>query len=69
MQKIKLDNLSCQNCVRHVKEHFQAMSGVEEVSIDLTHQIATVATSVSHTLSDYQASLADTVYEAVEIVN
>lgn len=68
MQTVKLNNLSCQNCVKHVTEHFKSMSGVAEVTIDLDQQVATVETSVHHSLEDYQASLADTVYEAVELI-
>ena len=67
MQEVKLKNLSCQHCVKHVTEHFKAMPGVEKVMIDLEHQVASVETSMHHSLADYQASLADTVYEAVEL--
>lgn len=68
MQTIKLTNLSCQNCVKHVTEHFKNMSGVVEVAIDLHQQVARIETTTHYSLSDYQASLADTVYEAVAFV-
>lgn len=67
MQTIKLNNLSCQHCVKHVTEHFKTLPGVAEVTIDLDQQVATVETSIYHYLADYQDSLADMVYEAVGI--
>ncbi|MBF0776594.1 copper resistance protein CopZ [Streptococcus azizii] len=66
MQTIKLSNLSCQNCIKHVTERFKTMPGVVDVTIDLDRQVASVKTSVNYSLEDYQASLSDTVYEAVE---
>jgi copper chaperone CopZ len=30
-QTLKLKNLSCQNCVKHVTNHFLDLDGVEEV--------------------------------------
>lgn len=68
MQTIKLNNLSCQNCVKHVTEHFKTLPGVVEVTIDLSEQVASVETSINHSLADYQESLADTVYEAIELI-
>ena len=33
-QIITLENISCQNCVKHVTEHFLKMEGVSDVQID-----------------------------------
>ncbi|HEM2558770.1 TPA: heavy-metal-associated domain-containing protein [Streptococcus suis] len=45
-QTLKLKNLSCQNCVKHVTNHFLDLDGVEEVKIQLEEQLAEVETSV-----------------------
>ncbi|MCQ8267560.1 heavy-metal-associated domain-containing protein [Streptococcus suis] len=67
-QTLKLKNLSCQNCVKHVTNHFLEMDGVDEVSIHLEEQLAEVQTSVEHSLERYKEALEDTVYEVVELV-
>ncbi|NQP34406.1 heavy-metal-associated domain-containing protein [Streptococcus suis] len=67
-QTLKLKNLSCQNCVKHVTNHFLEMDGVDEASIQLEEQLAEVQTSVEHSLERYKEALEDTVYEVVELV-
>lgn len=67
-QTLQVANLSCQNCVKHVTQHFMELEGVEAVEIDLDQQIAQVQTSRKHSLEDYQKSLADTRYEVKAIL-
>ncbi|HEM2831279.1 TPA: heavy-metal-associated domain-containing protein [Streptococcus suis] len=67
-QTLKLKNLSCQNCVKHVTNHFLEMDGVEEVNIQLEEQLAEVETSVAYDLERYQEVLEDTIYEVEELV-
>ncbi|HEM3608873.1 TPA: heavy-metal-associated domain-containing protein [Streptococcus suis] len=67
-QTLKLKNLSCQNCVKHVTNHFLDLDGVEEVKIQLDQQLAEVETSVAYDLKRYQEVLDDTIYEVVELV-
>ncbi|HFU3844695.1 TPA: heavy-metal-associated domain-containing protein [Streptococcus suis] len=67
-QTLKLKNLSCQNCVKHVTNHLLDLDGVEEVNILLDQQLADVETSVEHSLECYKEALEDTVYEVVELV-
>ena len=67
-QMLQLENLSCQNCAKHVTKHFLDLEGVSEVTIDLEKQVAQVETSVSHNLSDYQASLAKTIYQVKAVL-
>ena len=31
-QTVQLENLSCQNCVKHVTKHFLSMEGVSDVA-------------------------------------
>lgn len=67
-QTLKLKNLSCQNCVKHVTNHLLDLDGVEEVKIRLDQQLAEVETSVAYDLEGYQEVLDDTIYEVEELV-
>lgn len=67
-QTLKLKNLSCQNCVKHVTNHLLEMDGVEDVKIQLDQQLAEVETSVAYDLKRYQEVLDDTIYEVEELV-
>ncbi|HFR3747591.1 TPA: heavy metal-associated domain-containing protein [Streptococcus suis] len=67
-QTLKLKNLSCQNCVKHVTNHLLDLDGVEEVNIQLDQQLAEVETSVAYDLEGYQVALDDTIYEVEELV-
>ncbi|HEM3216188.1 heavy-metal-associated domain-containing protein, partial [Streptococcus suis] len=66
-QTLKLKNLSCQNCVKHVTNHLLDLDGVEEVKIQLEEQLAEVETSVAYDLEQYQEVLDDTIYEVEEL--
>ncbi|HEM5292030.1 TPA: heavy-metal-associated domain-containing protein [Streptococcus suis] len=67
-QTLKLKNLSCQNCVKHVTNHLLELDGVEAVKIQLEEQLAEVETSVAYDLEQYQEVLDDTIYEVEELV-
>ncbi|WP_105257289.1 heavy-metal-associated domain-containing protein [Streptococcus suis] len=67
-QTLKLKNLSCQNCVKHVTNHLLDLDGVEEVNIQLDQQLAEVETSVAYDLEQYQEVLEDTIYEVEELI-
>ncbi|HEM6021191.1 TPA: heavy-metal-associated domain-containing protein [Streptococcus suis] len=67
-QTLKLKNLSCQNCVKHVTNHLVDLDGVEEVNIQLDQQLAEVETSVAYDLEQYQEVLEDTIYEVEELI-
>ncbi|HFI0635343.1 TPA: heavy-metal-associated domain-containing protein [Streptococcus suis] len=67
-QTLKLKNLSCQNCVKHVTNHLLDLDGVEEVKIQMEEQLAEVETSVEHSLECYKEALEDTVYEVEELI-
>ena len=66
-QTVQLENLSCQNCVKHVTQHFLSMEGVSDVAVDLEKQIAQVTTDKSHSTSDYEAALAKTIYKVLSV--
>ena len=55
-QTVQLENLSCQNCVKHVTQHFLSMEGVSDVAVDLEKQTAQVTTNKLYDVSDYEAS-------------
>ncbi|HFH9921186.1 TPA: heavy-metal-associated domain-containing protein [Streptococcus suis] len=67
-QTLKLKNLSCQNCVKHVTNHLLDLDGVVEVKIQLDQQLAEVETSVAYDLEAYQEVLDDTIYGVEELV-
>lgn len=67
-QTLKLKNLSCQNCVKHVTNHLLDLDGVKEVNIQLEEQLAEVETSVAYDLERYQEVLDDTIYEVEELI-
>ena len=66
-QTVQLENLSCQNCVKHVTKHFLSMEGVLDVVVDLEKQTAQVTTDKSHSTSDYEAALAKTIYKVLAV--
>ncbi|HFI0087740.1 heavy-metal-associated domain-containing protein [Streptococcus suis] len=67
-QTLKLKNLSCQNCVKHVTNHLLDLDGVVEVKIQLDQQLAEVETSVAYDLEAYQEVLDDTIYGVEELI-
>lgn len=66
-QIILVENMSCQKCVKHVREHFLTLEGVSTVDVILDKKEVAVTTDTQHSLDDFQASLEDTVYEAVAV--
>ena len=67
-QTVQLENLSCQNCVKHVTQHFLSMDGVSDVVVDLEKQIAQVTTDKFYCAADYEAALAKTIYRVLNVV-
>jgi len=66
-QKVQLENLSCQNCVKHVTQHFLSMEGVSDVAVDLEQQTAQVTTDKLYSVSDYEAALSKTIYKVLAV--
>ena len=60
-QTVQLENLSCQNCVKHVTQHFLSMEGVSDVTVDLDKQTAEIITERPLTVEDYQAAWSKTI--------
>lgn len=66
-QTVQLENLSCQNCVKHVTKHFLSMEGVSDVAVDLEKQTAEVIADRSLSVEDYQAALSKTIYKVLAV--
>ena len=66
-QNVQLENLSCQNCVKHVTQHFLSMEGVSDVEVDLEKQAAEIITERPLTVEDYQAALSKTIYKVLAV--
>ena len=66
-QTVQLENLSCQNCVKHVTQHFLSMEGVSDVAVDLDKQTAEIITESPLTVEDYQAALSKTIYKVLAV--
>ena len=66
-QTVQLENLSCQNCVKHVTQHFLSMEGVSDVVVDLEQQTAEIIADRSLSAEDYQAALSKTIYKVLAV--
>jgi len=66
-QTVQLENLSCQNCVKHVTKHFLSMEGVSDVAVDLEKQTAQVTTDKPYGAADYEVALAKTIYKVLAV--
>ena len=66
-QTVQLENLSCQNCVKHVTKHFLSMEGVSDVAVELGKQTAHVTTDKPYGTSDYEAALEKTIYRVLDV--
>ena len=66
-QTVQLENLSCQNCVKHVTKHFLSMEGVSDVAVELEKQTAQVTTDKPYGASDYETALAKTIYRILDV--
>ena len=66
-QTVQLENLSCQNCVKHVTQHFLSMERVSNVTVDLDKQTAEIIADRSLSAEDYQAALSKTIYKVLAV--
>ncbi|MBY5034257.1 heavy-metal-associated domain-containing protein [Streptococcus gallolyticus] len=66
-QTLMIENMSCQNCAKHVMEHLSALVGVESVQVELEAKQVVVETTQEYSCSDYQLALEDTIYEVKEV--
>ena len=66
-QTVQLENLSCQNCVKHVTQHFLSMEGVSDVTVDLDKKTAEIIADRSLSAEDYQAAVSKTIYKVLAV--
>ena len=60
---LNIEGMSCQNCVRHVKEALEAVSGVKSVEVDLAGKSAAVEHGDEATFDTLKAAVEDAGYE------
>ena len=63
--EIKVEGMSCVNCVRYVTEALQGLSGVRDVNIDLSTGKVTLDRSDSVTLDDIADAVQNAGYKVV----
>ncbi len=60
--QLKIEGMTCQNCVKHVRQALESVPGVASVEVDLDSGRATVAGEAA--LSDLIAAVEEEGYEA-----
>ncbi|NLK28778.1 MAG: heavy-metal-associated domain-containing protein [Clostridiales bacterium] len=66
-KKILVEGMSCEHCVKHVKEALAELNGVTKVDVNLSAKFATVEASVEISDEDIKAAIDDAGYEVVKI--
>tara|TARA_B100001123_G_scaffold372610_1_gene436636 strand:- start:584 stop:796 length:213 start_codon:yes stop_codon:yes gene_type:complete len=66
--KLSIDGMSCENCVRHVCEALEGMSGVVQVSVDLEKGEAEVEATVELLADEIKEVLDEEGYELKNLV-
>ncbi|MFD2307056.1 heavy-metal-associated domain-containing protein [Enterococcus termitis] len=62
---VEMAGLSCEGCAANVRERFEAVAGVQSVSIDLSRKTATVTSDQVVDKAALDQALADTKYKIV----
>lgn len=62
-QTISVTGMTCQNCVRHVREALAALPGVRSADVDLASNSATVEADREVPRDELQAALGEAGYE------
>lgn len=65
-QFIRIEGMSCKNCVKHVDEILTAIDGVEGVEVSLEQSGATVRSSAALDLAAVRQALDDAGYDLVD---
>ena len=64
-KSVTIEGMTCHNCVRHVKEALEELSGVTSVEVDLAGKKATVEGEVSD--DAIKAAIAEAGYSVTEV--
>lgn len=63
---IKVEGMSCEHCVRAVKNAVGALNGVSDVAVDLKGKAVTVEHNEQVSLKQIKAEIEDQGYDVVE---
>lgn len=63
---IRIDGMSCNNCVKHVSETLSELSGVEHVEVSLEKAGATIQSSEAIDIEVIRAALDEAGYDLVD---
>jgi copper chaperone len=66
-KKITIEGMSCQNCVRHVKEALEELAGVQSVNVSLERKIAEIELNPDVDNETIKAAIEDAGYEVTSI--
>jgi copper chaperone len=67
MVRVSIAGMSCQNCVRHVREALSRLAGVTAVQVQLDAAEATIEAAVAPDDAAIRAALDEEGYEVVAI--
>jgi copper ion binding protein len=62
---LKIEGMSCDHCVRHVKEALEGIAGVASASVSLTENAAQVEHGEAVSLDALKAAVVEAGYEVV----
>ena len=65
-QTIRVDGMSCQNCVKHVNEALSAVPGVEQVEISLENANAIIKSKDGIDIEVLRTALDEAGYDLVD---
>lgn len=64
---IAINGMSCNHCVKHVKEALEGLDGVMNVDVNLNSKTAVIETGVNIKDEDIKTAVDDAGYEVVKI--
>ncbi len=62
---LNIEGMSCEHCVKHVKEALEEMAGVHKALVNLEQKTATVEHDESVAIADMRAAIEEVGYEVV----
>ena len=62
---LNIEGMSCQNCVRHVKEALEAVPGVESAEVSLNDKTAAVEHGDDVSIEELKTAAEDAGYEVL----
>ena len=62
---LRIEGMSCEHCVHHVKEALEAVAGVKSAAVSLKDKTAAVEHGDEANLAAFKAAVAEAGYEVV----